>query len=411
MEMGVILTFNTHHFYSILQKVYIIIPVIDMVLEMLSSVEKQNLENLRKMRAFAIIAKGDMPKVIGKEMFVVPSQSDNERRYTVSHNGRWECSCPDHRETGLMCKHIQSVQMFLKLRERADILDLQTEMDNNDEIRCDRCNSLNVIKRGRRKTKGGVRQRYECKECGRRFTNEPIKHRKATTKLIALTMDLYYKGLSLRKIADTIEQFYGISLHHETIRIWINTFMGKINQYVNGLEPNVGDTWHIDEQKIKADGEWYYSWNILDEKTRFLIANEVTKERSILETQMVMRKAKEITRGGKPWFIISDGMSSYPCAIRQQFGDDTQHIGGVGIRDRINNNVLERYHGTYRERDKVMRGLENNTTAKQMNDNIRTYYNFIRRHTALDGQTPAEEAGINLSLGRNRWMGLLTQAL
>jgi len=58
-----------------------------------------------------------------------------------------------------------------------------------------------------------------------------------------------------------------------------------------------------------------------------------------------------------------------------------------------------------------MRGLQNDMTAREMNDNIRTYYNFIRPHTALDGRTPAEEAGINLSLGRNRWMGLLAQAL
>jgi transposase-like protein len=301
--------------------------------------------------------------------------------------------------------------MFLQLKDKADVLDLQDELENDDEVRCDQCNSLNVIKRGKRKTKSGIRQRYECKECGRRFTNEPIKHRKANTKLIALSMDLYYKGLSLRKIADTIEQFYGISLHHETIRIWINTFMEKINEHVQKLEPNVGDTWHIDEQKIKAENKWLYSWNIMDEKTRFLIANEITEQRSTLETRMVMQKAKKQTKDAKPWFMISDGMSAYPSAIRQEFGDDTQHIGNVGIRDRINNNVLERYHGTYRERDKVMRGLQNDMTAREMNENIRTYYNFIRPHTALDGRTPAEEAGINLSLGRNRWMSLLHQAL
>jgi transposase-like protein len=378
---------------------------------MLSETQKQNLENLRKIRAYAILAKGDMPKVVDKEKYIVRSQSDSEKRYTVEHNGQWTCTCPDHKETHLHCKHIQSVQMFLQLKDKADVLDLQDELENDDEVRCDQCNSLNVIKRGTRKTKSGIRQRYECKECGRRFTNEPIKHRKANTKLIALSMDLYYKGLSLRKIADTIEQFYGISLHHETIRIWINTFMEKINDYVQELEPNVGDTWHIDEQKIKAENKWLYSWNILDEKTRFLIANEITEQRSTLETRMVMQKAKKQTKDAKPWFMISDGMSAYPAAIRQEFGDDTQHIGNVGIRDRINNNVLERYHGTFRERDKVMRGMENGQTAREMTENIRTYYNFIRPHTALDGRTPAEEAGINLSLGRNRWMSLLSQAL
>ena len=53
---------------------------------MIGEVEKQNLENLRKIRAYSILAKGDMPKMIGEETFIVPSQSDSEKRYTVTHN-------------------------------------------------------------------------------------------------------------------------------------------------------------------------------------------------------------------------------------------------------------------------------------------------------------------------------------
>ncbi len=87
------------------------------------------------------------------------------------------------------------------------------------------------------------------------------------------------------------------------------------------------------------------------------------------------------------------------------------HIGGIGIRDRINNNKLERYHGTYRERDKVMCGLEGKETATQMLENYRTYYNFIREHSSLDGHTLSEIAGINLNLRRNKWMGLIKQSL
>lgn len=88
----------------------------------------------------------------------------------------------------------------------------------NKKIRCDRCNSINVIKRGKRKTKIGISQRYECKECGRRFTHELIKHRKA--KIIAFAMDLHFKGLSTRKIGDKIK------VHHTTIIRWIR----KINE-------------------------------------------------------------------------------------------------------------------------------------------------------------------------------------
>jgi len=146
--------------------------IIVLVLDMLGSVEKQNLESIRKVRAFSLLAKGDTPRFIGKETFIVPSQSDKEKRYTVTHNGEWECSCPDYQKRKLHCKHIQSVQIFQKLKDNTDLLEIETELDTH-RIRCDRCNSYHVIKRGKRKTKHNIRQRYECKECKRRFTIEP----------------------------------------------------------------------------------------------------------------------------------------------------------------------------------------------------------------------------------------------
>lgn len=85
-----------------------------------------------------------------------------------------------------------------------------SKIENNcnkyyDEIvECVYCGSFNTIKVGKRKTKCGPRQRYQCKDCKRKFVNDPIKGYKATAKLICLSMDLYFKGLSYRKIADTL---------------------------------------------------------------------------------------------------------------------------------------------------------------------------------------------------------------
>lgn len=83
---------------------------------------------------------------------------------------------------------------------------------------------------------------------------------------------MHRAGLSLRKVADTPEQFYNLDVHHETVRRWIDTFMEKITEYVNRYNPDLGMEWDIDEQKGKSDGEWVYAWNIMDKKTRFLVA-------------------------------------------------------------------------------------------------------------------------------------------
>jgi hypothetical protein len=57
-----------------------------------------------------------------------------------------------------------------------------------------------------------------------------------------------------------------------------------------------------------------------------------------------------------------------------------------------------------------MRGLDEHSTAQTMMDGMKIYYNFIRPHMALNGQTPAEKAKTS-KLEQNRWRNLIVQAL
>ncbi|MEA2054662.1 MAG: integrase core domain-containing protein [Candidatus Thermoplasmatota archaeon] len=59
----------------------------------------------------------------------------------------------------------------------------------------------------------------------------------------------------------------------------------------------------------------------------------------------------------------------------------------------------------------MTRGLCKDEAAEKMLENYRAYYNFTRKHSSLNSKTPAEKAGINLNLGRNRWVGLIEQSL
>ena len=105
------------------------------------------------MRAFAIIAKGDMPKVVDNTTWIIPSQNNPDRTYNVwKEHGEWHCSCPDHQETGLLCKHIQAVILFNKMQKGMDddVLTLKVEIDHPQ---CPECGSYNVVKNGYRKTK------------------------------------------------------------------------------------------------------------------------------------------------------------------------------------------------------------------------------------------------------------------
>ncbi len=76
---------------------------------------------------------------------------------------------------------------------------------------------------------------------------------------------------------------------------------------------------------------------------------------------------------------------------------------------KIDDNLIERLHGTVRDRNKTQRGLEKEDSMFIKGHQL--YYNFIRPHDALDGFTPAEKANINLNLGKNKWMDLLLKSI
>jgi len=104
---------------------------------------------------------------------------------------------------------------------------------------------------------------------------------------------------------------------------------------------------------------------------------------------------------------VTDGLHSYRKAIGREF-PQAQHIKADGITSHEkNNNMIERFHNTFRERDKVMRGFKGQKNASIMAESFRTYYNFVRPNMALQGRTPSRVARIQAEIGRNRWMKLL----
>ena len=73
----------------------------------------------------------------------------------------------------------------------------------------------------------------------------------------------------------------------------------------------------------------------------------------------------------------------------------------------MNNNKMERMNGEIRDREKVMRSLKKGDTPILTGYQI--YHNFVRPHMALDGQTPADKAGIKIK-GENKWLTLIQNA-
>lgn len=368
----------------------------------------------REQRGLAILAKNQI-KVVDKSTYQVQSQS-KDGWYLVSREGlRWKCECPDFVYRKMVCKHIHAVKFSLKMRQEIVPQDSEVTSDYPSKIEektCPRCKSSSIIKSGFRRNNDKKIQRYECRDCGHRFiSNDGFEKMRSDPKIVTLSLDLYFKGISLRKIVDHLRQFHGVKVTHISVYKWIRKYVQIVKRHVDKLTPKVSGIWHTDEMTLGVKGGgWKWLWNLIDHNTRFLIASHVTEKREIKDAREVFAKAKKIAKK-RPSFVVTDGLLSYEDAFKKEFytldWPKTKHVRLASIHGYVNNNIVERLHGTIRERNKVMRGLGNNGSSETMMDGYKIYYNFIRPHMGLNGKTPAEAANLPLQLEENKWLALI----
>ena len=72
-----------------------------------------------------------------------------------------------------------------------------------------------------------------------------------------------------------------------------------------------------------------------------------------------------------------------------------------------NNNPIERYNSDIDDRMKTMRHFGSFNGAEYFLNLKHIIHNFVNPHMGLKGRTPAEEAGVDLKLRRNKLLKLI----
>lgn len=382
-----------------------------------------NTDNGRKMRASILAQAGTIERIDAKT-YKVKSQSGNGWYQVSKVNGEWKCECPDFVNRGVVCKHCFAVHYSITLRDRAlsQNFSQPLRLPDPQSLSCKKCGSLEIVRDGVRKNKAGQVQRFTCKECGYRFVvNEGFLKMKNDGKIVCLALDLYFKGNSFKKIADTLEQFFSVNVEHSTIIRWLQKYVQIAKEFVDRLRPpSLSGIYHVDEMMahVRKDemekGHYAWLWNMSDHDTRFLLASRVSQRREIQDARAVFQDGKKLMEK-RAIAVVHDGLQSYNEAFDKEFftlkGPRTMNIRSVGQRDEGLNQSIERIHNTIREREKVMRGMDSDRTAQILTDGIRINYNFIQPHMGLDGKTPAQVAGLDLQLGGIRWKELIKRAI
>jgi transposase-like protein len=361
----------------------------------------------RMMRGLDMFQSGKTITENADGSFAVPSQTGN-KTYEVRILGqRMVCTCPDFEYRQIeACKHIHLVKFTLSVRQLNG--EPKPKVLADDAIPCDRCGSIRTMKYGR----SGNKQTFYCKDCHRKFRESSLlKKARFDPKFVTLCLDLYFSGLSLRKIARTVASHFDIEVDFSTIYRWIAKYVPMVSEYVKTLAPDLSATWHADELFVHVRGanhqgrEIGFVWNIMDRETRFLIASKLTTTRTAVDTTAAFEEAQENAHGVEPDVVFTDSLRHYGSGMK--VFPNAKRIENCGIRKRENNNRMERLNGTLRERVKVQRGWKTGRTP--LAEGNRIQYNFVKPHIALKGKTPAQAAGLHIA-GKNKWLAILKDA-
>jgi transposase-like protein len=110
--------------------------------------------------------------------------------------------------------------------------------------------------------------------------------------MITSAMQLYFTGESFRNVQKFLK-LQGVNLSHIAVYKWINKYVTVMEKYLEKITPIVSGTWRTDELYLKIKGDTKYLYAIMDDETRFLIAQQVASSKNVTDVTPMFRKAKD----------------------------------------------------------------------------------------------------------------------
>ena len=195
------------------------------------------------------------------------------------------------------------------------------------------------------------------------------------------------------------------------------------------MKPKLIGRQHYDEKYVKVNGKDNYDLNCIDSVTKYTTAHLFVEKRTEEACYNFLKQVKdscyeqikEIYKKEKHKKVedrnliefVCDGFENYKTAFQKLFYRTCKLKFGVPIACKKyglkhNNNPIERHNGRTKDRIKSIRSGFKSFEGAEAFMNLRDIiYNFVNPHQGLQGKTPAEMAGINLSLGRNKLLKLI----
>ena len=214
--------------------------------------------------------------------------------------------------------------------------------------------------------------------------DNPFRYFNSSPEVIRLVVMMYVRfPLSLRNVEDLLAE-RGVDICHETVRFWWNRFGPMYaadikRQRISRMRGYRQWRWHFDEVFVKINGERHYLWRAVDHEGEVL-ESYVPKKRDKAAALAFLKKA--LKRHGKVEAIVTDGLQSYPAAMRDLGIEDRREMG------RWLNNRAENSHLPFRRRERAMlrfRQMKSLQKFASVHANVHNHFNQDRH--LIDRQT------------------------
>ena len=285
-----------------------------------------------------------------------------------------------------------------------------------EKLNCRFCDSEEVIKKGYRYTKNrGKIQKYLCKDCKKYFIIKDNFFRMRNSQhKITLCLDLFYRGISTRKVQEHFQAFYPHNSSNVSIYNWIIKYSNIIHKYTDNLKVNCGNELEIDEMELKRKGKGNWFFDCIDTKTRYVVSSQFIKSRNLQDMKKVLINAKSKTED-RVDKITTDGLTVYPRILRGSFGlnkikkkSKIKHTINKGS-DKFNY-VIERFHNSVRQKTVNFRGFHGSIdSAKSIMKGYEIFYNFIRKHQGINKCPYGLATDVKLK-ENNKWLELINMS-
>src|SRR5580704_3076373 len=115
-------------------------------------------------------------------------------------------------------------------------------------------------------------------------------------------------------------------------------------------------TWHLDEVFVKINGKLCYLWRAVDHGGEVLETVVTAKRDKAAALKFLKRIMKKY---GRPKSVVTDGLCSYPAAMKEIGNADRHEVG------RRLNNRAENSHQPVRRRERAMRRFRSAKTLQK----------------------------------------------